>query len=273
MATPRTHVREAIKRTLIEQTGRKCANPGCPVTLLELHHIKEWHVYQTHDAEHMIAICATCHDSVDRGALQISDETLYRWKGIDRSNSIPTGHIYVEPGPAPKLLLGTIAVQGDSGVIVFNMSQGQRLSFTVRDGEIMLLNLKISDSEGKLLLDIVDGHVRRQAPSIDFRTRQGAVEVPAGFDSPLIPDWIRERLLCGGQPYNELPLPLLAIEVVDRGVVRVQGLWMDSDRAIVITPERLAFVSVGRQDPLEIVGEGENAILFWNGPIDTALFG
>src|SRR4051812_19267623 len=27
---------------------------GCPNTLLELHHIREWHVYKTHDGDHMI---------------------------------------------------------------------------------------------------------------------------------------------------------------------------------------------------------------------------
>jgi len=272
MATHRTHVPEPIKRTLIEQAGRKCANPGCPVTLLELHHIKEWHIYQTHDAEHMIALCATCHDSIDRGDLQIPDETLYRWKRIDRPASVKTGHIYVEPGPAPKLLLGSIAVQGDSDVLVFDMSERQRLSFAVRDNEIMLLNLKISDTQGDLLLDVVDGYVRKGSAPIRLRTRQGAVEVPGGLDSPFVPDWIRERLLRGDGRYEGVPLPLLSIEVIDRGLVRVQGIWMDADKAVVITPDRLAFVFRSRPDPLEVIGEGDNAILIWKGPIGTSMF-
>jgi hypothetical protein len=171
-----------MKRTLIEQAGGKCANPGCPNRLVELHHIHEWHVYQTHDAEHMIAICAACHDSIDRGQLQISDEALYRWKGIDRSSSRNMGHIFVEPGDAPRLLLGSITAKGDSGLIVFESSEQQRLSFVVRDSEIMLLNLKISGPDGGLLLDVVDGYVRKRESSIDYRVRPGAVEVPAGFE-------------------------------------------------------------------------------------------
>lgn len=272
MATPRTHVPNDIRRTLIEQAGRKCANPGCPVTLLELHHIKEWHIYQTHDAQHMIAICATCHDSVDRGLLQISDETLYRWKGIDRPDSVKTAHIYVEPGPAPKLLLGSIAVRGDSGVVLFDMSEAHRLSFAIREGEILLLNLKISDPEGRLLLDVVDGHVRKHDTAIEFQTRQGAIQVPGGFDSPFIPEWVRERLLREDQSYTDAALPLLSIEVIDRGIVRVEGLWIEANRAVVITPDRLSFVSPGLANPLTIIGEGEETILSWEGPISTAMF-
>jgi hypothetical protein len=84
--------------------------PGCPNQLVEIHHIHEWHVYQTHDASHMIAICPSCHDAVDRGSLQISDDELYRWKGIDRKEALSTGHIFIEPGEAPRLLLGSLVV-------------------------------------------------------------------------------------------------------------------------------------------------------------------
>jgi hypothetical protein len=184
MATRRPDVPAPMKLTLIEQAGRKCANPGYPNRLVELHHIREWHVYQTHDAVHMIAICAACHDSVDRGQLQISDEALYRWKGIDRSSATNIGHIFVEPGEVPRLLLGSITARGDSGLIVFASSEQQRLSFVVRDGVIMPLNLKISTPDGVLALDVVDGYVRKREPSIEYRTRPGAIEevVPSSVE-------------------------------------------------------------------------------------------
>jgi hypothetical protein len=136
MASRRSAVPVHIKRVLLDQAGYKCANPGCPNSLTEFHHIHEWRVYQTHDAEHMIAICPACHDAVDRGDLQISDEELYGWKGIDRSLSVPIAHIFVEPGPTPRLRLGSITVQGESGVIVFDLSERHRLSLAVRDGDI-----------------------------------------------------------------------------------------------------------------------------------------
>lgn len=229
-------------------------------------------MYQTHDAEHMIAICAACHDSVDRGQLQISDEALYRWKGIDRTSATNIGHIFVEPGEAPRLLLGSISARGDSGLIVFESSEQQRLSFVVRDGEIMLLNLKISSPDGSLVLDVVDGYVRKQEPSIEYRTRPGAVEVPAGFNSPLIPGWVRASLLREDDRYGDQPLPLLALEVIDRGLVRVEGLWLDKYRGLVITRERLSFVARGRPRPITLMGAGEHTILNFVGPVDSALF-
>jgi hypothetical protein len=67
VAGHRPAVPKPMKLQLVEQTSGKCANPGCANVLLELHHIREWRVYHVHDADHMIAICASCHDSVDRG--------------------------------------------------------------------------------------------------------------------------------------------------------------------------------------------------------------
>jgi hypothetical protein len=41
--------------------------------------------------------------------------------------------VYVDPGPAPKVLLGSIAVQGDSGLVVFDFAERHRLAFVVKD--------------------------------------------------------------------------------------------------------------------------------------------
>lgn len=272
MAERRPDVPAPMKRLLIEQAGDKCANPGCPNRLVELHHIHEWHVYQTHDAKHMIAICAACHDSVDRGSLQISDQSLYRWKAIDRTGSSATGHLFVEPGEAPKLLLGSLTVHGDSGVVVFDFSERQRLAFAVRDDEIMLLNVKVSDSAGNLLLDVVDGYVRKQDESVELRARPGAIEVPAGFDSVLIPQWARSALLREDDNYSKKDLPLLALEVIDRGLVRVQGFWFTKYHGVVISREGLSFVRRGLPRPITLKGAGEDTVINWVGPVDVSLF-
>ena len=57
--TKRPKVPPAIKRALYAEAGYKCANPGCCTRLQELHHIRQWSVYQTHDGSEMIAICPT----------------------------------------------------------------------------------------------------------------------------------------------------------------------------------------------------------------------
>jgi hypothetical protein len=65
----------------------------------------------------MIALCPARHDAVHHVPLVIDDGTVYRWKGIKREAEARRDHVYVEPGGAPKLLLGTLAVTGDQGVV------------------------------------------------------------------------------------------------------------------------------------------------------------
>ena len=112
-----------MKRILLQQTGYKCANPGCFNRLLEIHHIKEWAIYQTHDEESMIAICPACHDAVTRGQLTISDDELYSWKGIERSATVLTGQIFVEPSSFPRLVLGDFNFVGPEGVTIIEFEQ------------------------------------------------------------------------------------------------------------------------------------------------------
>jgi hypothetical protein len=273
MATHRPAVPSDTKRILIDQAGRKCSNPGCPNRLVELHHIREWHIYQTHDAEHMIAICSSCHDAVDRGHLQISDEELYRWKGIDRRSALATAHIFVEPGDAPGLLLGSLVAKGESGLVVFDFAEHHQLSFAVRDGDIILLNVKISDPTGNPLLDVVDGYIRQRSPSVELHTRPGAITVPSGgILSPFVPEWVRRSQLREDRFYAGFPLPLLALRVIDQGLVHVQGLWLDNDRGVAITPGRLSFLSRGRAKPFTMLGAGEATILNFVGPLNAPAF-
>jgi hypothetical protein len=273
MLTHRPAVPAETKRTLLAQAGNKCANPGCSNQLVEIHHIHEWHIYQTHDANHMIAICPSCHDAVDRGSLQISDDELYRWKGIDRREALSTGHIFVEPGEAPRLLLGSLAVQGSSGLIVFEFAEHHQLSFAVRDGDIMLLNVKISDLKGDPLLDVVDGYVRQRSSSIELQRRPGHILVPSGgIDSSSIPKWARYSLLREDENYADMDLPLLSLKVIDRGLVKVEGLWFDKNRGVAITPHRFSFLAAGRPLPVSLVGDGEASVINWVGPLNISMF-
>lgn len=270
MASHRPSVPHQAKLVLFEEAGRKCANPGCPNRLVELHHIREWHVYQTHDARHMIALCAACHDSVDRGSLHISDEDLYRWKGIPRDVG-STAHLYVEPGKPPRMLLGSIAVRGDSGLVVFDFANHHRLSFTVSDGEIMLLNAKLSNLQGRTLLDVVDGYVRQRAAELQMLTRPGRVHIPASPQSAL-PGWALVSLQRGDPPGGSADPALLDLEVLEPGLVRVQGIWMDKDKGVVITHSRLSFLHRDRPRPITLIGEGKGSLLIFAGPIGTSLF-
>lgn len=104
-----------LKKYLLEEAGYKCANPGCSNRLIEIHHIKEWCIYYTHDKAHMIAVCPACHDTITRGNLRIDDETLYRWKNITRGE-LNHDHIYVERGSPVRMLFGSITVESVLGL-------------------------------------------------------------------------------------------------------------------------------------------------------------
>ena len=47
--------------------------------------------------------------------------------------------MFVEPGASPRLLLGSMAAEGNSGLVVFDFAKRHRLSFALRGDDIMLL--------------------------------------------------------------------------------------------------------------------------------------
>ena len=72
---------------------------------LEFHHIKQWHVYKTHDETEMVAVCPVCHDAIHHGEIKIDDETVHRWKAIKGYPT--TSHVLtIEPGKHPLLFIG-----------------------------------------------------------------------------------------------------------------------------------------------------------------------
>ena len=103
MAT-RQKIRIELKRRLVQEAGGKCANPGCSHWRTHIHHIKHWHVYKAHNANHMIAVCPSCHDEIHHGG-GISDELLYEWKNIPRDHHADiAAHLYVEPSTEIRVL-------------------------------------------------------------------------------------------------------------------------------------------------------------------------
>jgi hypothetical protein len=276
MSTGRPAVPTETKRALIREAGGKCANPGCSNHLMELHHIRQWAAYGTHDAAHMIALCPTCHAHVSRGELRIDDETLYGWKQ-DRQGLVtdPADPFYVEPGEQAKLLLGSIAVTGDAGLIVFEFAEMNRLSFTVKDDDILLLNLAITTRKREEVLRVTDGHVRRRAVEpVCYAQRPGRIRVTAPVESRFLPQWALYRVQLADAGYGmDGSLTLLDLEVVKPGLVRVQGIWTEGLRALVITRRALHHVVPGRGLPVSLMGEGEGSVLHYAGPITSALFG
>lgn len=266
MADYRPKVPVGIKRKLILEVGSKCANPGCPNKIIEIHHIKEWHIYKTHDEAHMIAICPSCHDSITRGNLRIDDETLYRWKTIHREPSTLT-HIYLEPGEKlPKIILGTISVESKTNFIVFELNEYNDLEFYVRDNTILLPRLRIG-TDDKLLIDVVDGHIVSKSSEIEFDYRPGKVKVKEASLKDRIPVWA-QKIIDSDSGINISEQPLLDIEAVEPGVLRVKGVWINKGSVIIVNDRQLSFIYPGLVRPLTMIGEGDGtkSVLHVAGP-------
>ncbi|MEU5887686.1 HNH endonuclease signature motif containing protein [Streptomyces sp. NPDC047461] len=272
VAQNRPAVPVRIKRLLIEQVGGKCANPGCQNRALELHHIMEWAAYHTHDESHMIAVCPSCHDAVDRGSLTITDEELYAWKGIKREQASFVGSIFVEPAPTttiPALRFGSINFTGPEGVTLFDFA-GQKVALAVRDGELLVLNLKLSDASGRLVADVVDNYVRQRDPSINVEARTGRWRI-RGPKSTFLPAWAVDCMQKARPLYGETgEIDLLDIQVVGPGQLSVSGAWVDDRRGVIAHGDETTLLTRKYGAAIGLVGPG--ATIFFFGDLDQSVF-
>jgi hypothetical protein len=273
MAKHRPKVPAPMKRILLQQTGYKCANPGCSNRLLEIHHIKEWAVYQTHDEESMIAICPSCHDAVTRGELTISDDELYYWKGIERLPVVLTGYIFVEPHVFPRLVLGDFNFIGPEGVTIVEFEH-TKLSLAVREGELAILNLKTVDAVGNSVLDVVDNYVRQRDPDVVIDSRPGRYRVTTNDYNRFYPQWVRESLSKGAPHHDPAHFGVLDIVVLAPGEVRVRGIFLGDSGALVIDDHDILLISRKAKVALGLAVEGQGrATLVTMGAIDKSIFG
>ena len=262
----------------MDESGGICSNPGCANSVVEMHHIREWAVYQTHDEEHMIVLCPTCHAAVSRGSLRLSDEALYEWK-----STLPErwAAVSIPPAGLQKLLLGTVAVTSDHPFAVFDLDSFQSLSFMLDvAGTVLSLSADISDQDGNRLLSMHRNTVSFVHDSVEIEQRPGRVRAMVEDWTSLLPRWaVRQLLDSHLEAEVTRGLPVFDIEVVRRGVVRVSGVWASATGAIVVTQSALASLSRPMAAfPLSLEGAGESTILHVQGPVvlfglrDPALF-
>jgi hypothetical protein len=177
-----------IKRELLAEAGGKCANPGCPTSRIEYHHIDAWVVVQTHDMSRMIAICPTCHSSVHGGQLRILASTLRKWKTIIRNNALRVGHLYVEPDTSHVIVLGSIGFTGTHfPVRIFPDSNTCQLSYSLINGSTLCLNARIV-LRGLEALKVELGYALvSQSDLVEFRQRPGHIQVMMNMKTHGVP--------------------------------------------------------------------------------------
>lgn len=263
-----------IKKDLIRQAGGKCANPGCPNKLIEIHHIKEWHIYHTHDKKHMIAICPSCHDQVTRGLLKIDDDTLYRWKSITR-DIVYSSHIFVEPGKIARILLGSLAFESEEDIFAFDTPRGRLLNMHFINGKL-ILDVSINNLENKLVFEIEKNYITYVLQeNIEIRERTGKFQVIlTGNSKNLIPQWIKnQHMKQDSSFFSSNEYKLFDIEVLEPGLIQIQGIWILSPNlALIITDKAISFLRLGMREPISLIGEGKKTILKWTGVPNSSFF-
>jgi hypothetical protein len=263
MAQYRSEVSNKIKKRLRAEAGHKCANPGCPNRRTHIHHIREWAVYQTHDEQHMIAVCPSCHDAIHHGTIKIDDVVLYQWKRAPRGVGTIRSHIYIEPDTSAKLLLGTVAVTTHNQALVFKLSPYNRLKLSIKEADILLIDLSIATLQEQEVLRITDNHVKHEPRSdVEFLHVPGSMKITVPCTNEFIPEWEVERMRLvepafglGGR------MTAFAITVLRPGLVRVEGVWALEDKAVIITKERFSFLRPELPKPFSIFGYGEDTVL------------
>jgi hypothetical protein len=277
MTKRRSKIPPEMHERLLAEAGQKCANPGCPNIRTHIHHIKEWAVYQTHDERYMIAVCPSCHFAIHHGAIALTDEVVLAWKGIDRTPNIARHHIYVEPKLPPETWFGGFAVRLIDRGAVINLSPTNSVSMQIVDSELLSIDATLTALDGTEILRVRNSHVlHRRMSGVEFLSIPGQCMVAVSPNSPLIPKWFINRMR-GPYPHfgtKDHMITLFHAHAYLPGVVRVGGIWIRNDRALVAGRE-LFFVSRTHPDPVIVRAqqEGKTVINVTTPLIDNHVFG
>lgn len=236
MTRKRTKVGKKVLAQLKREAGDKCANPGCSTRGTHIHHIRQWSVYRTHDAKHMIAVCPTCHDQIHHGDLSITDETVYRWKELIRLGDAHRGHLYIEPSGINKVLTDSVAFMAPLNIAVFHMSDKNYLRFDV-DENLLFLDLLMYTYKRGEVLRVKNNHLRLDInPSVEYKEVNGHIQVTVPATPDYIPPRVVERMIKEDPSFViDGKVVVLSLEVIEAGLVKIQGVWSESDRAFVFT--------------------------------------
>lgn len=272
MKVSRKKIGQKVKKELLKEAGYKCANPGCPNRLTEIHHIKEWHMYHTNDQKDMIVLCPVCHEHVKRGELMIDDETLYRWKSI-APKPIHEDQLFIELAPSLKILLGTVAATSEYTFNILKFSKTNQLGVRIVDRDIFHINLHLTIN-GEEIVRISDDHLIHQAEGVQYSRRPGKVRITAAFDKNILPAPVIEEFRRNYEPDFAIDgyYTLLDIEILEPGKVRIKGIWIEDNKCIIITDHAISLIQVYPLKIVSLLGEGENSLLSWRGPVDGELF-
>lgn len=74
------HIPVEIRRTVLVESGHRCAIPTCRQTPVEVHHIIPWEKCKSHEVGNLIGLCPNCHTRAHKG--EIDRKSLQRYKQL-----------------------------------------------------------------------------------------------------------------------------------------------------------------------------------------------
>jgi len=236
-----------MKERLIKEAGYKCANPGCPVTSrFEIHHINEWAVYQTHDEEHMIALCPTCHSNVNYGQLKITDQKLYEWKRIktEETPDEKTDQIFVKQNNQSCMLIGPMTINSKYGAIPVRMIN-QIIQYRIEGKNLYFLNMRLTKQDGSDFFTATHNIlVSNISAEVTYKYIPGKLLITSNSTDGFLPDWaIKEiRKFKPGFANND-ELTIIDMEVNGPGTVSINSLVMaEGNGALVVYDNEIIYV-------------------------------
>jgi hypothetical protein len=181
--------------------------------------------------------------------------------------------VTIPPSGEQKLLLGSVAMRSKSTFVVFDSGIEGQMAFQVDpDAGLLRLDSTITTLDGALLLQLNNNHVLTQDAQLVLEQRPGKVRVSYPDWPNLMPLWAYTQFL------RFMPMdvmagpPLLDVEVLRAGLVRVSGIWGTKRGALVITDnDILIFAHPNGDRPSVVRGFGETTVFELDGP--DVLFG
>lgn len=277
MAKFTRHIPAPTKRLVIDKAGGKCANPGCSHWQVHIHHIKHWAIYQAHDEPDLIALCPTCHAAAHHGALKITDELLYQWKGIARRIEDRIAVLHVEPAAKLKAMLGSLCM----GTIndyqtIFSLENGNQLGIRILDRDLLQINARIHAGNGSEFLRVVENNVRvARGGSVEMVAQPGHVQVNTPASESFLPAWaIAQARVYDPNFAANGRATVLDLQVLKPGLVKIRGCWPHSDNGLIILDKGILFAVRGNLNPTVLCGPGDDTTtLVFSGPPTTPMFG
>lgn len=142
------HIPQQIKRLLRQESGFGCC--VCGSSILEYHHIIRWSKIKKHDAQHMMAICPTCHNSIESYPLEhqyFLKNNPFNLQNDERKN----GRLIISQGICA-VSTGDIILIGDGPLLSSNGIN--LLEIYVNEINLLEITLNLYNAENENILSI-----------------------------------------------------------------------------------------------------------------------